>query len=638
MGAGCRRDRACRRVETGHALSLQQSNALSLQQNNTHNNRMPKHKTMKTKTHILTLFLCFVSMTIFAQQKKSSSKVSVQKEAAMELSKSLDEDKPDDVVAADYENLAKKFSDAGNYTKAEENWQKARKIYLKLKNKDKVAAIDRELAKIQEAQNKTELAIQSYNSANYYAQDKVARKLNANDAKRLENQANKDVQVGYIQENIAIAEKSADRADAYKQMADLKMAENKKDEAIGNLQSALKETENSDKAIVIKQEIATAYARNAEYEKAEAVTKDIVTEAKKTSNELIAIEQLQLMSQNYFKGDNREKGIESLQQAYQIAIEQHNTLAAKKSLDLLVAEYRKTNDTKKIVELYDDFAKNFDSVIAADSSLIDTKTILSVEQRIAQLEKERALKDELIARTNTINYFLIGVIALILLVVIVIVKFLFSINKKNKQIALQSLRREMNPHFIFNSLNSINQFIAQNNELEANKYLSSYSKLMRNMMENSNKDFIPLSVELAQLKEYLQLEHMRFSDKFSYTIDVDESIDADALQIPNMLVQPQLENAIWHGLRYKETKGNLSLKIFLENNNLVIKVEDNGIGIRRSRELKTEHQRQHQSRGMTNTNERISLLNNLYRTHISLQVEDKQGNETGVIVMIIVPS
>jgi LytS/YehU family sensor histidine kinase len=157
---------------------------------------------------------------------------------------------------------------------------------------------------------------------------------------------------------------------------------------------------------------------------------------------------------------------------------------------------------------------------------------------------------------------------------------------------------------------------------------------MRTTMENSNKDFIPLSVELLQLKEYLQLEKMRFAEKFDYTIDIDQNLDTDSTQIPNMLIQPQLENAIWHGLRYKNKKGYVSLKIFRNYESLIIKIEDNGIGIKRSQELKTEHQKQHVSRGMTNTRERISLLNSLYHSNISLEISEKEGNESGVIVII----
>ena len=594
---------------------------------------------MNIKHQILILSLLLCGTEIFAQSKKydpqpqTVEQTAPQSRAVQKVSKSLEEKQPDDVVAADYENAARKFADAGNYAKAEENWQKARTLYVKLKNKEKVAAIDREIAKAQEAQNKTEDAIASYEMAGSFAKDEVQKELNANDAERL--RSSDVVKIGYAaQRNIELADKKSDRADAYKQMANVKLAENKPDEAIVNLQKALKESESAEEAIKIKKEIAGVYAQTADYEKAVEIQSELVEETKDTENKAVAIEQLQQMAATYFLNNRRTEGIAALQQAYELAIEQHNTLAAKKSLSLLVEQYQKSNDTKKILTLYNDFITKIDSLVAADSSLIDTKTILSIEQRITQLEKERALKDELIKRTNTLNYFLIGVVVIILIFVVFIIKALYSINKKNKRIALQSLRREMNPHFIFNSLNSVNHFIAENNEREANKYLSSYSKLMRNTMENSNKDFIPLSVELAQLKEYLQLEKMRFREKFDYTIEVDKNIDADATQIPNMLIQPQLENAIWHGLRYKDTKGYLSLKIFREDKSLIIKVEDNGIGIKRSQELKTEHQKQHVSRGMTNTRERISLLNSLYHTTISLEISEKDGGESGVIVMI----
>src|SRR5690606_29546988 len=126
----------------------------------------------------------------------------------------------------------------------------------------------------------------------------------------------------------------------------------------------------------------------------------------------------------------------------------------------------------------------------------------------------KRLKDELISKKNLFNYVLLFSVMLLLLLFALIARALYAIRIKNKEIALQSLRREMNPHFIFNSLNSVNQFISQNNELQANKYLSSYSNLMRNMMENSNKDFVTLANEIEQLQKYLELEHMRFRDKF----------------------------------------------------------------------------------------------------------------------------
>jgi two-component system sensor histidine kinase YesM len=226
---------------------------------------------------------------------------------------------------------------------------------------------------------------------------------------------------------------------------------------------------------------------------------------------------------------------------------------------------------------------------------------------------------------------------LLLLLFFWIVKTLFAIKIKNKEIALQSLRREMNPHFIFNSLNSVNQFIAENNELEANKYLTSYSNLMRNTMENSNKDFITLDDELEQLKKYLELEHLRFQDKFDFTISVDPELDPERTLVPNMILQPHIENAIWHGLRYLDAKGLLQLQVQLSNGKVMIRIDDNGIGLAKSQELKTSNQKVHQSRGMSNTKERIALLNGLYKKNISFQITEKACPETGTIVEISFP-
>ena len=205
---------------------------------------------------------------------------------------------------------------------------------------------------------------------------------------------------------------------------------------------------------------------------------------------------------------------------------------------------------------------------------------------------------------------------------------------QNKKIELQSLRREMNPHFIFNSLNSVNQFIATNNELEANQYLTKFSKLMRGVMENSKDDFISFQEELDLLKNYLALEKSRFSDKFDYEIFVDENLLNSNLQIPGMLVQPFLENSIWHGLRYLEHKGFLKLSFRKENKNLIIEIEDNGIGIAKSKAQKTEHQKQRNGRGMKNTEERIRLLNDVYGKNISKKVTDKNEN-SGVIIRLL---
>lgn len=554
--------------------------------------------------YLTILLLGNLSVTIMAQDSIPTASKRSTKSAAMKLSTSLESGQSDQLVASDYETLAKTLAEQGEYEKAENYLFNARKLYTQLKENEKIAHVDRELGRIQEARGKIAAATLSYKSAARLSQDNDFKELNNNDANRLMNILNPIAQLPYIQSNIILLntsqkpEQQEDRVAAFQQMANVNMEMNNPQAAISNLNSALKEVENKPvEAIKVQREIAKVYAADSQ----------------------------------------QVKAIASLKQSYDMALKEGHTMEARKSLEQLVAQYRKDNQQRKALDLYADFMEKLEPLIKSDSTLIDQKFFQAHEARIAQLEKERALKDELIRKKNTFNYVLISSVVLMLIFLLFIVRAWYSIRKKNKKIALQSLRREMNPHFIFNSLNSVNQFIAQNNELEANKYLSSYSRLMRNIMENSNKDFTPLSTELEQLKEYLDLENMRFNDKFVYEIEVDESLDTDRILVPNMLIQPHLENAIWHGLRYKESEGLLKLSIKADGSHLCVRIEDNGIGLKKSDELKTRHQKEHHSRGLTNTRERINLLNSLYHSGITMKIKEKEGNDTGVVVQIRFP-
>ncbi|MFV0418136.1 MAG: histidine kinase [Dysgonomonas sp.] len=592
--------------------------------------------------HLKYLFILIVILA--AQPNRAQTPIgkgTPEKESLLKVSKDIEAGKSDEVIAGGYEKLAKDFASKGDFAKAEDYYKRAKKLYEKSKNKLKAAAIDREIAKTQEAQGKVTEAIASYGSASNTLQGQVHGIINANDASRLSKKKNPQAQAVLIQQNIDLLEKTDNTEDkivARQQMAQVKtyMGDNKG--ARKELTLALRETEsNSENSFIIKKEIADTYLADNQPDKAIELNKDLVAEIKKTNNPKAEVKQLQNLSTNYIEANKPSEGIQTLRQAYDLAVNNGQTLEAKNSLELLIEQYKKIKQPQKALEAYADFMSRLEILVKKDSTLIDEKFFQIQEKKILQLEKERELKDALISKTNTFNYVLIVAIILVLIFLIFIAKALYSIKKKNKKIALQSLRREMNPHFIFNSLNSVNQFIAQNNELEANKYLSSYSKLMRNIMENSNKDFIPLSTEIEQMKEYLDLEYMRFNDKFKYIMDIDSSLDTDAIYIPNMLIQPQLENAIWHGLRYKENRGLLSLTIKEDNGHILAIIQDNGIGLKKSKELKTKHQKEHNSRGLTNTKERINLLNSLYNTNITITVAENESEDTGVTVTLQFP-
>jgi len=540
-------------------------------------------------------------LSVYAQERSVEKKKYGAQSAVKSISKSLEEEQPDDSVAINYVNAGKALALQGDYTRAESYFNNARELFVKTKNTEQTAMVLRELAKTQEAQRKFNEASSNFNNAGKLTHNLQFQELNLNDYKRLQNLASPLNQSVYIERNIKLLDetnKKEEKAVAFQQMANVNIEMNNNKEAISNLQQALVEVEDKPLQVAkVQREIANVYVADKQYDKA----------------------------------------TESLRQAYDLAVREGHTLDAKKSLELLVSQYRKEKRSAQALELYNDFMTRLEPMIKADSTLIDERFFEVHEARIEQLEKERVLKDELILKQDVINSILQVSVVLILIFLFFSIKAWYSIKQRNKRIALQSLRREMNPHFIFNSLNSVNQFIAQNKELEANRYLSSYSRLMRNMMEHSNKDFTTLSTELEQLKEYLDLEHMRFHDKFEYKIIIDESLDTDRLYVPNMLIQPQLENAIWHGLRYREKDGLLILRINPEKERLCVTIEDNGIGLQQSKELKTSHQKKHQSRGLTNSRERINLLNSLYRCHISMDITEKVGDETGVVVRFCFP-
>lgn len=597
---------------------------------------------MRFKILYIILVLFIAVPTVYAQDS-IAPKSSVRRinSAVKNLSNSLETQKSNKAIAVDYIELAKELVAQGDYEKAENYLKQAVTLYEKEKDTEKLANVYRELAKTQELRQNYKDAISNYREAARKTKNKEFRNINRNDAERLSNINDPKSQSAYIKSNIShfnTSNNKKEAANAYQQMAEVKLKMDDKEGAIEELENALKNVKDEpEEAIKIQEEIAKTYVASEEFDKAIVINQNMVQEAQKTNDPSLEIKQQLNLSQTYLEANEKEKAVSALKEAYTLAIENNQTLQAKNILARLTETYRKEKKPQEAILLYEDFVNRLDSLIQADSTLIDQKFFQIHEERITRLERERALQEELITKTNRFNYILIFFIILILVFLVLIAKSLYSINKKNKRIALQSLRREMNPHFIFNSLNSVNHFIAQNNELEANKYLSSYSKLMRNVMENSNKDFIPLYNEIEQLKEYLQLEHMRFRDKFSYEISINDSLDTDSLCVPNMLIQPQLENAIWHGLRYTPENGLLLLSIRKADQNLQVIIEDNGIGLRQSKELKTKHQKQHNSRGLTNTQERIRLLNELYNIHISLTIVEKTGEESGVKVILSFP-
>ena len=217
-----------------------------------------------------------------------------------------------------------------------------------------------------------------------------------------------------------------------------------------------------------------------------------------------------------------------------------------------------------------------------------------------------------------------------------------TVNEKLSEARLEALRSQMNPHFIFNSLNAIQECILAGNIDNAYSYLSQFSKLQRTVLNNSEKEFITLRSELDVLKLYLSLESLRFNQSFSYSFDIDAEVDIDEVQVPTMLIQPYVENAIWHGFQNKKDDKVLIIRCKDEHGYLDIIIDDNGIGREKAHEIKlqkiaTLHT---DSKGMSLSKRRMELLSEKYKATISLEVIDKkneQNEATGTTIHIKIP-
>ena len=313
--------------------------------------------------------------------------------------------------------------------------------------------------------------------------------------------------------------------------------------------------------------------------------------------------------------------------SYELNLKRGNTAAA-------------SSDLKKYLELKEraiqDLKKNLNEQIEIVKSQKDIDQLLN---RYDLEEKDEALLE---SQLKTQKIFT-GLLGLLLVASLVFFYFLYkNIKAKrlaNQKLLLRSLRTQMNPHFIFNALNSVNNFIAKNDEKSANKFLTNFSRLMRKVLDYSQMEFISFEEELELNELYLKLEHFRFRDKFDYELTNNiKSMDSD-IMVPPMLIQPFIENAVWHGLRYKEGMGKLSVTINENEDHLAVTILDDGIGRKRSKELKTKNQKAYKSTGLENVHKRISLINEIYDKKYDIVISDvdEGAEETGTLVEIKIP-
>ena len=213
-------------------------------------------------------------------------------------------------------------------------------------------------------------------------------------------------------------------------------------------------------------------------------------------------------------------------------------------------------------------------------------------------------------------------------------------DKKLSNVEMTALRSQMNPHFIFNCLNSIDYYILKNETETASDYLNRFSRLIRLILQNSRSNYVNLKDEIEALRLYIEMESLRFHNRFQYEIIVQKSLQLSDLEIPPMLLQPYIENAIWHGLLHKKEQGLLRLELEILDQLLICKIIDNGVGRMAAKAFRSKTATKQKPMGMRITEDRIALINRLYETNASIEIIDlyhPDGKASGTQVNLSIP-
>lgn len=443
-------------------------------------------------------------------------------------------------------------------------------------------------------------------------------------------------------------------------MGEVYLKQNMSQEAISNYQQSVASADEiSDKKVKSRslRKLGDAYRKSNQLEEELNTRKEALQISEKEEGPEQQAEDNLAIGEVYIQQNKPEEAVGYIQKSVQLAEQSGNIEKKGIALKVLSEAYKEKGEYEDALLAYKEYTAVTDSIharrekelrnnmdlIAAVNRKLQRIDMLEKDFEINQknlelLEREQLVHKRELRAQKRITYALILVLFVLSVASLLVYRSSIQKRKANLLLALKSLRSQMNPHFIFNSLNSVNNFIAQNNERMANKYLSEFSKLMRAVLENSKYDFVAVGSEIEIISLYLKLEHSRFQDKFSYEFEVDKENIGNDIKIPPMLIQPYIENAVWHGLRYREGKGWLKVSLEKQAGYILARIADNGIGRKKSIEMKTRHQKQSTSTGIKNITNRLDIINQIYKTKYTVQIEDLDKEKgTGTSVEIKIP-
>jgi len=355
----------------------------------------------------------------------------------------------------------------------------------------------------------------------------------------------------------------------------------------------------------------------------------------------------------YYEKKDYNRAISFYSRANLLALSENVKDIVKDTYLALFEVYEKTGDFKTSLKYHKLYTSVKDIIFneANNEKILELETRYETEKKeseIQLLKKSEEIQAKEISRQKTRTNTILIITGLIIIVGLLIFnrgklkqkQYSTELEKNNIEIQQRLLRAQMNPHFIFNSLNSIQSYIAANNTFVAMSYLSKFARLMRLILENTRQSYVTLENEINTLELNIELEKIRFKDKYDYKIEAEPSINTEEILIPPMLLQPFVENAIKHGLLKLKKKGMLKISYAVADSLLICNINDNGIGREASAEFNKHHRVQHKSLGMEVTGERINMLKNQTSKDISViitDLKDENGQACGTNVELRIP-
>ncbi|MCF8404844.1 MAG: tetratricopeptide repeat protein [Bacteroidales bacterium] len=531
---------------------------------------------------------------------------------ALEIFKSI---RDSAAIGITYNNLGTNYHQMGNYNEAIIQYQNSIEIAKKMDNNFALYFATNNIGTIYEEWNKLDLCIEYYQTAL-----SIAKELTDSNSICISLQnlgvayrklGNYEEALSNLKESLIISRKIGNTAEIYNTFinrGEIYLKLNDTDSALENFKLAYEESENNNSGNIAEAslKLGQTYTLLKDYSSARVFLESSL----KIAGEL---EDAALLREIHLAFSDYYSQIKNFEKAY-----------------ISYLEYTKIKDT----------------IFNRDSrrEISEMQTLYELDKKEKEIEIQNLKIEKQQAR---LYYILSGILILLIMAYLVFNRYKLKqkqarveLEKKNIDIEQRLLRTQMNPHFIFNSLNSINSFISDNNSDSAQSFLSKFARLMRYILENSRKAFVPLEDEINTLQLNMELEQLRFDGKFDFEIEVDKKIDPEFTYIPPMLIQPFIENAILHGLSGKKEKGLLKVGFKINGELMHCSVEDNGVGRKKAMELKAGSAKPHRSLGMQVTKERLEILNEKTTEEVLFQIidlEDESGNALGTRVELKVP-